>query len=132
MIVPDGLRVNGLQEVVLAFRCDLTPSGFERLKLAGVARCTFCRKLRSQKAKRISRTTGELPWRSLLMLDEQFADILRPAEIARFLRMGKNRVYDLIRHQAIPVFVVGGRYYASREALRRWAEEASEGRRLID
>ncbi len=66
------------------------------------------------------------------MRDEEFGDILRPAEIGRFLRMGKNRVYELIRQGVIPAFVVGGRYYASREALRRWAEEASEGRRFID
>ena len=49
--------------------------------------------------------------------------ILIADEIAEMLRVDRQRVYELVRRNAIPVIRVGERQYRfDAEAIRRWIE----------
>jgi len=52
------------------------------------------------------RTLAELP------------DVLTPAEVCRFLRLGRNNVYDLLKAGAIRSVRVGQQYRIGKAALR--------------
>ena len=52
------------------------------------------------------------------------------AEVAKILKMGKNRVYDLIKTELIPVLILGG-YKIRKEAVNQFWEKY-EGYDLTD
>lgn len=48
-------------------------------------------------------------------------NILVAEEVAELLRVDKQRIYELVRKQQIPVIRVGERQYRfSRQAIERW------------
>lgn len=52
------------------------------------------------------------------------------AEVAKILKIGKNRVYDLIKAELIPVLILGG-YKIRKEAVNQFLEKY-EGYDLTD
>ena len=50
-------------------------------------------------------------------------EILVAAEVAKLLRVDKQRVYELVRRSSIPVIRVGERQYRfSKQAIEQWLE----------
>lgn len=52
-----------------------------------------------------------------------FSELLIADEVAEILRVDRQRVYDLVRSNSIPVIKLGKRQYRfSRTAIERWVE----------
>lgn len=51
--------------------------------------------------------------------------LMKPAEAAAALGVGRNRIYELIAEGRIPVVRVGQRDMIAADALRQWAAEES-------
>jgi excisionase family DNA binding protein len=54
--------------------------------------------------------------------------LLTVPEVARLLRIGLNRAYQLCRAREIPSLVIGHTIRVPREALERWIERQGNGR----
>lgn len=51
-------------------------------------------------------------------------EIMVAEEVAKLLRVDKQRIYELVRRHLIPVIKVGERQYRfSRAAIQRWLEQ---------
>lgn len=61
---------------------------------------------------------------------EEFPEIMTPAEAARFLRLGKNGIYDAIKAGSIPSIRVGRRILLSRNSLRQLFHDKTIEERL--
>lgn len=56
-------------------------------------------------------------------------DILVADEVAQLLRVDKQRIYELVRQDQIPVIRVGDRQYRfSRTAIEQWLENGGNTR----
>lgn len=54
-------------------------------------------------------------------------DVLTVAETAKFLRLGRNSVYDAVRRQELPSVRIGRRLLIPKPALQRFLDEHSDG-----
>ena len=52
-----------------------------------------------------------------LIDNREVIEVLKPAEVAEYLRCGKNIVYDLIRSGDLKAFKIGNAYMISKEAV---------------
>lgn len=53
-------------------------------------------------------------------------EVLTVNELAEFLRVGKNRAYELVTTKAIPSFRIGSSIRVYRPAVTRWIENQCE------
>lgn len=53
----------------------------------------------------------------------QAKEIMDVRELAEYLRIGKSKIYDLIRKKRIPASKIGRQYRFSKEVIDKWLKE---------
>jgi excisionase family DNA binding protein len=56
---------------------------------------------------------------------QDMPDVLRPAEAAKALRLGRNTVYELVRQGRLPAVRVGRRLLIPKRGVERFLNEAA-------
>ena len=70
--------------------------------------------------------TNSFPfYKSLLDSNSEPSDIMNVAEVAAFLGVGKNRIYELLNEGTIKGFRMGRTWKISKLALEKYIREAS-------
>ncbi len=70
--------------------------------------------------------TNSFPfYKSLLDSNSDPSDIMNVAEVAAFLGVGKNRIYELLNEGTIKGFRMGRTWKISKLALEKYIREAS-------
>lgn len=46
--------------------------------------------------------------------------LLTTRDLQKFLKIGRDRAYALMRSQSFPSIKIGARYYVTKEALEEW------------
>ena len=49
--------------------------------------------------------------------------VLAPVEVAKVLRVSKNKAYEIVRSEGFPAFKVGKQYRVRRDRLFDWMDE---------
>ena len=57
--------------------------------------------------------------------NESMLDLLKPKNVAKELRLGRSKTYELMGRKDFPSFRLGRNLYVSRENLRRWIQMQS-------
>ena len=47
-------------------------------------------------------------------------ELMTPQEVARYLRVSKNKVYNLVKQKAMPAYAIGGHLRFSKEQIDNW------------
>ncbi len=53
-------------------------------------------------------------------------ELLRPDEVARILRIGRTKVYEMVARREIPVVRIGRGIRIPRRALESWIDDQTE------
>ncbi|MGA7094925.1 MAG: helix-turn-helix domain-containing protein [Candidatus Cybelea sp.] len=57
---------------------------------------------------------------------DDLPDVLTPAEVQSFLRLGRNATYDLLKNGTLRSVRLGQRYLVPRQALREFLDGSGE------
>ena len=50
------------------------------------------------------------------------SNLMTAKELQEYLRIGKNKAYDLMRHNEVPTVMIGGKTYVVVDKLQRYIE----------
>ena len=53
---------------------------------------------------------------------DNYSEVLHPADLQRFLGIGRDKAYALMRSKAFPAIRIGKQYIVTKEALADWLE----------
>jgi excisionase family DNA binding protein len=55
--------------------------------------------------------------------DKEYKQIMDIKELANYLRIGKSKIYNLIKDKKIPASKIGRQYRFSKEVIDAWLKE---------
>lgn len=55
--------------------------------------------------------------------ESKVPEIMDVRQLAQYLRIGKSKIYNLIRHKKIPASRIGRQYRFSKEVIDHWLKE---------
>jgi excisionase family DNA binding protein len=47
-------------------------------------------------------------------------ELMTPQEVAHYLRVSKNKVYNLVKREDMPAYAIGGHLRFSKEQIDNW------------
>lgn len=50
------------------------------------------------------------------------SNLMTAKELQEYLHIGKNKAYDLMRHNEVPTVIIGGKTYVVVDKLQRYIE----------
>ena len=53
-------------------------------------------------------------------MTEMVEELMTPQEVARYLRVSKNKIYQLVKQNSMPAYVIGGNLRFSRDQIETW------------
>jgi excisionase family DNA binding protein len=65
----------------------------------------------------------ELDTKEIQIQSNQSKEIMDVRELADYLRIGKSKIYELIRTKRIPASKIGRQYRFSKEVIDKWLKE---------
>lgn len=54
--------------------------------------------------------------------DYNLSNLMTAKELQEYLHVGKNKAYDLIKHNEVPTVMIGGKTYVVVDKLQRYIE----------
>ena len=54
------------------------------------------------------------------MTSDAIPELMTPQEVARYLKVSKNKIYQLVKQENMPAYVIGGNLRFSREQVDLW------------
>lgn len=54
--------------------------------------------------------------------DYNLSNLMTAKDLKEYLRIGKNKAYDLMRHNEVPTVMIGGKTYVVVDKLQRYIE----------
>ena len=54
--------------------------------------------------------------------DYNLSNLMTAKELQEYLHIGKNKAYDLMRHNEVPTVMIGGKTYVVVDKLQRYIE----------
>ena len=53
-------------------------------------------------------------------MSDTVVELMTPQEVASFLKVSKNKIYQLVKQNSMPAYVIGGNLRFSREQIEFW------------
>ncbi len=53
-------------------------------------------------------------------MNKAVEDLMTPQEVARYLKVSKNKIYNLVKQDDMPAYVIGGNLRFSKDQINNW------------
>ena len=53
-------------------------------------------------------------------MSDMIQDLMTPQEVTRYLKVSKNKIYQLVKQNNMPAYVIGGNLRFSKEQIDTW------------